>query len=306
MWQLGGMRWRDLVRIVWKHCWRDEVLGRAGELAYFFLLSIFPLLLVLIALLGSLVGEGGALRISLFEYLRAVIPDQAAFRLVRDNLVQISEARGGKVSVGVLLSLWASSRGVDAVGRGLARAYESRYVRPLWVDKAISVGLALVFTLLAALGLVVVFYGGAITEFAAGRLAHGGSILLRLWSWLQRPLAVFFVLIAFDLLYNFSTGGLRRRGLRWFTPGAIVGVAIWLGASYAFQLYLSQVAFYTRVYGSLGAVIILLLWFYLTGAAILIGGEVNAAILRAEKARQKKQEAAAVAEAAAQPQETAQ
>ena len=282
MWRFGGLRRRALLRVVWRQCERDEVLGRSAELAYFFLLSIFPLLLVLTALLGHMVDEGSELRASLFEYLQAVIPDPAAFGLIRDNLVEISSARGGKLSLGIVLAVWASSRGVDAIGRGLSCAYESRYVRPLWARKAVSLALALSFTILLALGLVLVFYGGAIARTVASRLDYGGSFLLQAWGWLQRPLAVLFVLFAFDLLYNFAAGGLRRRGLRWFTPGAIVGVTVWLAASFALKIYLSQVAVYTRVYGSLGAVIILLLWFYLTGFAILVGGEVNAAILGAE------------------------
>ncbi len=282
MWKFGGLGGRALLRVVLRHCGRDEVFGRSGELAYFFLLSIFPLLLVLTAVLAQLVVEGSDLRGSLFDYLQAVIPDPAAFQLIRDNLVEISNARGGKLSLGILLAVWASSRGVDAIGRGLARAYETRYVRPLWARKAVSVALALGFIVLAALGLVIVFYGGTITRAVAGRLDYGGWFLLRAWSWLQRPLAVLFVLFAFDLLYNFAAGGLRRRGLRWFTPGAIVGVTVWLLASVGLKIYLSHVAIYTRVYGSLGAVIILLLWFYLTGLAILVGGEVNAAIVGAE------------------------
>jgi membrane protein len=267
--------WRKrsrLKRLIWRIN-EDEVFGRAAQLSYYFLLALFPLLLVLINLLGYMAQEGSDLRNKLLTYLAAVMPSSAV-ALVRTTLDEISASRGGgKVSLGILAALWAASNGMGAVSQTLNSAYNVVETRAWWKVRLISVLLTLALAVLIVAALAIVLNGGSIGDALAG--GYGLSIVFTtVWSILQWPIALVFVLATFNLIYNFAPDiGWDQR--RWFPAGAFVAVGLWLLISFGFRLYLHFFDSYSVTYGSLGAVIILMLWFYLTGVAILIGGEVN-------------------------------
>jgi len=251
----------------------DDVFGRAAQLSYYFLLALFPLLLVLINLLGFMAQQGTEFRIKLISYLGAVMPSSAV-ALVHTTLDEISAASGsGKLSLGLLAALWAASNGMGAISQTLNVAYDVRETRPWWKVRLISGALTVALSVLIISALTIVLYGGSIGEALASRNGLG-QLFTVLWSILQWPIALGFVLATFNLIYNFAPN-LSSIQRRWFTPGAVVGVALWLLISFAFRVYLHYFNSYSVTYGSLGALIVLMLWFYLTGVAILIGGEVN-------------------------------
>jgi membrane protein len=251
----------------------DEVFGRAAQLSYYFLLALFPLLLVLINLLGFLAQQGTEFRTKLISYLAAVMPSSAV-ALVHTTLDEISAASGsGKVSLGLLAALWAASNGMGAISQTLNMAYNVRETRSWWKVRLISVVLTIALSILIISALAIVLYGGSIGEALANRYGFGHGFQV-LWSILQWPIALGFVLATFNLIYNFAPD-LSPAQRRWFTPGAVIGVTLWLLISFAFRAYLHYFDSYSVTYGSLGALIVLMLWFYLTGVAILIGGEVN-------------------------------
>jgi membrane protein len=251
----------------------DDVFGRAAQLSYYFLLALFPLLLVLINLLGFMAQQGTEFRIKLISYLGAVMPSSAV-ALVHTTLDEISAASGsGKLSLGLLAALWAASNGMGAISQTLNVAYDVRETRPWWKVRLISGVLTVALSVLIISALTIVLYGGSIGEALASRNGLG-QLFTVLWSILQWPIALGFVLATFNLIYNFAPN-LSSIQRRWFTPGAVVGVALWLLISFAFRVYLHYFNSYSVTYGSLGALIVLMLWFYLTGVAILIGGEVN-------------------------------
>jgi membrane protein len=251
----------------------DDVFGRAAQLSYYFLLALFPLLLVLINLLGFMAQQGTEFRIKLIIYLGAVMPSSAV-ALVRTTLDEISAASGsGKLSLGLLAALWAASNGMGAISQTLNVAYDVRETRPWWKVRLISGALTVALSVLIISALTIVLYGGSIGEALATRYGFGQLFTL-LWSILQWPIALGFVLATFNLIYNFAPN-LSSARRRWFTRGAVVGVGLWLLISFVFRLYLHYFNSYSVTYGSLGALIVLMLWFYLTGVAILIGGEVN-------------------------------
>jgi len=130
---------------------------------------------------------------------------------------------------------------------------------------------ALAILILAALAIVL--YGGTIVEAVATRFGFG-NLFTTVWKIVQWPIALLFVLTTFNLIYNFAPN-IPAHARRWMTPGAFLGVALWLAVSFGFRVYLGFFDSYSVTYGSLGAVIILMLWFYLSGVAILIGGEMN-------------------------------
>jgi membrane protein len=254
----------------------DDIFGRAAQLSYYFLLALFPLLLVLINVLGYMAQEGTAFREQLLMYLAAVMP-RSAIALVRTTLTEISEASGtGKVSFGLLAALWAASNGMGAISDTLNTAYNVKERRPWWKVRIISVCLTIALAILILAALAIVLNGGTIGEALAARYGFG-DVFTIVWKIVQWPIALVFVLTTFNLIYNFAPD-LPQGTRSWITPGAFVGVGLWLIVSFGFRAYLSFFDSYSVTYGSLGAVIVLMLWFYLTGVAILIGGEVNSEV----------------------------
>ncbi len=251
----------------------DRIFGRAAQLSYYFLLALFPLLLFLINILGYLAQEGTLFRDKLLVYLGAVMP-RSAFALVRATVDEIGISSGtGKLSFGLLAALWAASNGMGAISDTLNTAYNVRETRRWWRVRLISVCLTTALAILILAALAIVLYGGTIGEALAARYGFG-SLFTTIWTIIQWPIALIFVLTTFNLIYNFAPN-ISPHTRKWITPGAFVGVALWLIVSFAFRVYLGFFDSYSVTYGSLGAVIVLMLWFYLSGVAILIGGEVN-------------------------------
>ena len=270
------MHKRDFKRVA-QRIIDDDIFGRAAQLSYYFLLALFPLLLVLINILGYMAQQGTEFREQLLTYLAALMP-RSAIVLVRTTLNEISEASGtGKLSFGLLAALWAASNGMGAISDTLNTAYNVRERRPWWKVRIISVCLTIALAILILASLAIVLYGGTIGEALAARYGFG-EVFMIVWKIVQWPIALAFVLTTFNLIYNFAPDLSGERS--WMTPGAFVGVGLWLIVSFGFRAYLSFFDSYSVTYGSLGAVIVLMLWFYLTGVAILIGGEVNSELGR--------------------------
>lgn len=262
----------SLKRLV-KRINEDRIFGRAAQLSYYFLLALFPLLLFLINILGYLAQQGTLFRDKLLIYVAALMP-ASAFLLVHNTLDEVSAASGkGKLSFGLLAALWAASNGMGAISDTLNIAYNVKERRPWWKVRLICVGLTVALAILILAALAIVLYGGTIGEALATRYGFGNLFTI-VWKIVQWPIALLFVLSTFNLIYNFAPN-VPAQARRLVTPGAFAGVGLWLLVSFGFRLYLEFFDSYSVTYGSLGAVIILMLWFYLSGVAILIGGEVN-------------------------------
>jgi membrane protein len=273
---LGGLSWKELAKRVYAETTDDDVLGRAAQLSYYFLLALFPALLFLTSLLGALAGKDSQLRQGLFNYLSAVLPGDAS-KLVAQTVTDVTQSSGGgKLSFGILATLWAASNGMGAISESLNAAYDLKETRPWWKVRLTAVGLTLALTFLIVTSLVLVLYGHDMADAVAGKFGLG-EVFATGWKILQWPLVFLFVLLAFAIIYYFGPDA-RDQDWKWITPGAFVGVALWLLISFAFKAYLTYFNSYSATYGSLGAVIILMLWFYFTGAAILVGGEINSEI----------------------------
>lgn len=269
---------------VWARAEEDEILGRAAQLSFYFLLALFPLLLFLITLFGYMNGAGSHLRHKLITYLGSVMPG-AALQLVVATIDEVTKARGGgKLWFGLLASLWAASSGFNALAQALNSAYDVPETRSWWKLRLISIGLTVAIAVLIVSALVLVLSGGRLGNSVA-TWANQDFAFTVVWKILQWPISLAFVFMAFSLIYQFGPNvGARRSGKRirasdfrrrWLSPGVVVAVILWLLVSLGFRLYLHFFNSYSATYGSLGALIILMLWFYLTGAAILLGGEIN-------------------------------
>lgn len=283
VWNLGGLTWRQLGSRVWTDIYDGDLFTRAAALSYYFLLALFPLLIFLTAALGYFADAGTELRANLLNYLASVAP-RTASALVRATVAEITEnADTGKLSFGLFAALWFSSFGMTAVGDTLNAAYGVKESRPWWRVRLVSLGVTAALAVLIVSALALMFYGGAIGAGLAARLDLGDAFKA-VWAVLQWPIVLAFVFFGFALIYYFAPD-LRHQKWYWITPGSLAGVVLWLLASYGFRIYLQYFDRYSVTYGSLGAVIVLLLWFYLTGAAILVGGKVNAVIEHAAARR---------------------
>jgi membrane protein len=290
LWTRAGLSWRTLLLRLWAQLWEDEVLGRCAELSYIFLFSVFPLLLFLTTLLGYLAEQNAGLRWNLFWLIARLSPSADVTDLLNRTLEEIAAARsGGKLYLGLLTAIWVASNGMIAVARTLNRACGFRETRPWWVRRLVAMGLTAGFSVMVIGALGLIFYGGEIANAIAERLEIG-PYLVALWHLVRWLLVSFFLLFSFEAVYNYgpNVGGNKNR--HWLTPGAMTGVALFLGASIGFRYYLFYFKSYTKAYGSLGAVILLLIWFYLTAFSVIMGGEVNSEIAREVAARREEDE----------------
>ncbi len=261
----------------------DNLLGRASELAYNFIFSVFPLLLFLLALFGLFAGHGTVLRNDLMFYLSRALPP-AAFQLVDRTVAEVARGTsGGKLTFGILLTLWAASGGMTSMISTLNDVYGVRESRPWWKVRMVAVALTVAISALVISALGVVLLGGFVTKWAGVQL-HLASAAIVTWTILQWPVALAFIVLSFSLIY-FYAPDLKEQHWYWITPGSIFGVLLWLAVSFGFRGYLHFFNSYNKTYGSLGAVIILLFWFYVTGLAFLAGGEINAQIEHAAAER---------------------
>lgn len=276
LWALRNISWLELAKRVWKETNDDKMFGRAAELSYYFLLALFPLLIFLTSIIGIVIGEGTETRQTLFSYLARIMPP-SAFQLIQATMVEVSNgSSGGKISFGLLAALWAASNGMGAITESLNVAYDVEEARPWWKTRLVAIGLTIALSVLIISALLLVVAGGHIGEGLAGHLGFS-SAFATAWKIIQWPVVLAFMMLAFALIYYFAPD-LREQAWSWLTPGAAIGVALWLLVSLAFRVYLQFFDSYNKTYGSLGAVIILMLWLYFTGAAVLIGGEINSEI----------------------------
>jgi membrane protein len=276
IWSLGGLTWSELLRRVWGGMDRNDLLNRAYELAYNFLLAVFPMLLFLLGLLGLLAAEGSKLRTDLFYYFQLVLPP-SAWNVLSHTVQEVTPSTtGGKLTFGLLFALYSGSSGMTQLMSTLNAAYEVHESRPWWKTHLISLALTLAMSTLLIIALFLVLAGGQVIA-SVGQATGMSTPAFVLAKILQWTLAAAFVVLAFAVIYYFAPN-VEEQHWYWLTPGSIVGVLFWAAASAGLRVYLHFFNSYSRTYGSLGAVIILMLWFYVAGLSFLLGSQINATI----------------------------
>jgi membrane protein len=281
MWQRGGLTWWQVVWQSWRELVAHQLSSRCAEVAYYFLFSTFPLLIFLTDLLGYTAGSSVRLRSILFHYLARVAPSPDVAPLLQGTLEQITARRGGgaRLSLSLLVGLWVAANGMLALGRTLNTACVLEETRPWWRRRLEALGLTLGFALLIASALIVLLYGREIGAALADRMGEE-PVFVALWHILRWPLILVFVLVSFEGIYNYAPNLPPGSHRPWGTPGAVIGVGLWVASSFGLRFYLLQVQSYATTYGSVSAVIVLLLWFYLSAFAVVAGGQVNSVISR--------------------------
>lgn len=267
-----------------------DIFSRAAQVAFYFSFSLFPLLFFLISLFGIVLGTTEGLKGELFGYVRQVMP-RDAFNLVRTTVEEIVESSStGKLTLGLAITLWSASAGIDSVRNALNAVYGLRESRWWWKTKLQSLAITLLLIFLVAIVLGIVFYGWQLAQAGIALLGFEVTSPMVLVSiqWLATLLVM---LLACEIIYNWLPNFNRFRW-DWITPGSIVAILLWLLLTRGFRLYLEYFNTYNRAYGSLGAVIILMLWLYLTGIVVMIGGAINAVVdeMRAERSEKLEEE----------------
>lgn len=276
IWRLGGLKWRELGLRVWDELVFGHLLVHAAALAFYFLFALFPLLIFLVNLTGFFVGRGTEMRSSLLAYIRRLAPT-SAFTLINELIDEIATgAGGGKLLLGLIAALWFGSLGVAALSESINAMYGVRETRSWLRVRALGVGLTIVLLVVTIVALVMVVYGHEAGASVA-ELAGQSGLFALVWSLVRVPVAVAFVLLAFAIIYYFAPD-LKEQKWYWITPGSLIGVLVWLTASTILSTYLRYADTYSVTYGSLGGVMVLMLWFYVTGASVLVGGKINAEI----------------------------
>lgn len=273
-WKLGGLSPWQLLKRVYQEYDEDEVLTRSAALAYYFVSALFPMIFFLMAMLG-LFAQSHDLQSGLLNYANRVMPPDA-YNLLQRTLHEITTSSTGlKLALGLVLAIWSGAGGVSSIMDALNRCYHVKEDRPLWKRKLIAIGLTVALSALTIVALVIVLYGGDIARFVG---THTGlsTVAIMAWRYAQWAVALFFVMVAFALLYYWGPDSDQQ--WQWITPGSLFGVLAWVGVSLLFRIYLHYFNSYSKTYGSVGAVIVLLLWLYLAGLAILTGGEINSEI----------------------------
>ncbi len=279
------LTWRRAALKIWQKIFDDDVFGRAAQLAYYWLFSIFPLLIFLTTLLAFL-----PMRQSLDQWigaLSAVLPPEA-FTLLNNTFQQIaSQQRGGLLSFSVLLTLWSSSSGMGAIITAINKAYGEGRERAWWKGRLLAIALTLGLAVFVISALALIFFGESIGAQLA-RYFGFSRTFETVWAVAKWPIIVGLTLLGVQLIYyfapNIERGGNGKRW-EWLLPGATFAVGLWLLISFGFRFYVSRFGNFDATYGALGGVIVLMLWLYLTGVAILVGGEINSVFRLASAAK---------------------
>lgn len=250
----------------------DEMSTYASALAYQMLFSLFPFLLFLIALIGFLHLP------DFFSWLRLqselVLPPQA-LEQVNPVIDQLQQSKGGLLSVGIVIALWTASAGVRLMMSAMNAAYDVPEGRPVWkrIPLSIFYTIGIAGMLLAAAALMVL--GPQVMSWVAGQVGME-EIIVTVWTVLRWPAIVLLMMVAVALIYYVMPD--VKQEFRFITPGSVLAVVVWIIASLAFGYYVKTFADYNAMYGSIGAIIVLLLYFYISAAVLLLGAEMNAVI----------------------------
>lgn len=278
LWGLGQLSPQQLIRNVFREIAANNLFGRASELAFDFLFALFPLILFMLSLFGFFASRSIELQNDFLSYFADFVPPTAFQLLTKTTAELAANASGRKLTFGILLAVWFASGGVSSMISALNlsnRIHESRS----WLRvRLIAVGLTVVIAILLLAALFIVVMSGHFVDWL-GRELGLQRVAVDAWNALQWPAALFFVMVSHSVIY-FGGPDLRKRRWHWITPGSAFGVLVWLASSVVFRVYLHFFNSYSASYGSLGAVMILLAWLYVTGLAFLVGGEINAEIDR--------------------------
>lgn len=269
--------------LVWKRTFRailgDDLLSRAAEMGYYFLFALFPTLISASSILGLAARQASHIFDKLLHYLALVVPG-GAYAMVIDTFNQTAAAATtGKITIGLVAALWSASVGFASIQDGMNAVYKVRESRPYWMARGEAILVTMLLSVMVTANLAVLQGGDLIARLMYvliwhHQLAVGSAVAIHIVQW---TLASALLMLQFSTVYYFAPD-LKAKCWHWVTPGAVVGIGGWVICSLGLRIYLHFFDSFSMTYGSLGGVIILLTWFYITGLMLLLGAEVNSEI----------------------------
>jgi len=262
--KLAGLTWWQIIKCTGREALKDDIVNRSAALSFWFLLGFFPLLFAVAGML-SVIGSGPGSQGILVHYLSHVLPSNAS------GLVQhvLSRTTGRAIGYSLVFSLWSASSATAGLMDALNGIYDLKEARPWWKARLVSAVLAVALVALLVIAVLLVVYVPIVLH-----TIEPGTPLQFIWRIVEWPIAAALLVLALLCLYRFAPN-IRDQKWKWLVPGSIVAVVIWAVVSFGLKIYIRNFSNYGMLYGSLGTLIILMFWFYLSGAAILIGGEMN-------------------------------
>jgi membrane protein len=267
------LAWPELMKRTVKDSIEDDAFGLAAQLSYYFFLSLFPALLFIVALASFFPLYN--FNDELIRMLGPIAP-AAVVTLLQDQLTSLSNSKdGGLLSIGLLMALWSSSAAMVSVIDAMNRAYDIEETRPWWKVRVTGIGITigLAVFILTSFGLIVA--GPWLADFLGREFGLAPAFTLA-WKILQWPVVFLLASTGFGLVYYFAPDADQE--WVWITPGALTATMLWLMASLAFRFYVVNFGSYDEAYGTLGAIILTLLWFYISGLVMVLGAELSAEI----------------------------
>ncbi|WP_426754407.1 YihY/virulence factor BrkB family protein [Myxococcus sp. Y35] len=270
--RLKHLTWREFGRRLVKEFQEDNVTDIAAQLSYYLLFSLFPFLFFLVTLVAYLPFAPGAVD-AMLDRIRPLVPGDA-FQVVTGHLQSlVNQPQPKLLTAGLIVTLWSASRGVNALRTALNLAYDVSESRPLWKTQGLAMLVTLMGSLLIPLSFAVFLLGGRLGLWLAGKLHLVGAFHL-VWSWLRWPFTAALVMLVLALCYYLLPDVKQR--FKYITPGSVLGTGLWLLSTWGFTQYVEHFGQYNVTYGSIGGVVVLLLWLYISGLIFILGGEVNA------------------------------
>jgi membrane protein len=293
-------------KLVWKRTFRamlsDNLLSRAAEMGYYFLFALFPMLVCASSILGLAARQASHIYDKLLHYLSLVVPGGAYTMVIQTFNQTTAASTEGKITLGLVAALWSASVGFASIQDGMNTVYKLCESRPYWKARGAAILVTLLLSVMVTANLAVLLGGDFVARLMYvwiwhHRLAMGTAFLVHVIQWIT---ASGLLLLQFSTIYYFAPD-LKAKRWHWVTPGAVIGLLGWVASSLGLRIYLHYFDSFTITYGSLGAVIVLLTWFYMTGLMLLLGAEVNSEIQAAVVEKQLKESGVLPPEVEAEP-----
>ena len=302
LWDFEGVSFLTVLKRTGSSFLSDDLLSRAAELGYYFLFALFPTLICASSILGLAAKHASDIYLRLLNYLSLVVP-ASAYQMVIDTFNQTTAAStGGKITLGLAAALWSASVGFSAIQDGMNTVYKVKETRPYWKARGSAILVTVLLSIIVTVNLSVLLIGDFTAKWLHARFWHRSigftaALSVHIVSWV---IAVALLMLLFSTIYYYAPD-LKGKKWHWLTPGASIGIVTWILASLGLRVYLHYFNSYSVTYGSLGAVIILLTWFYVTGLTLLLGAEVNSEIHACVIEKQLKEQGSLPENASAHP-----
>lgn len=279
LWDLQGVPVRVVALRTWHNLLEDNLLGRAAELGFYFIFALFPTLFCASSLLGLAAQSASSIYDKLLHYLAVVIPHAAMGTVLATFNETTSAATSGKLTFGIVAALWSASVGFSAIQGTLNIVYKVPETRSYLRARLSAIGVTIVLAVLVTATLASMLASDYVARLAREHIDHHflGSVVVAVTRGVGWVIVTALITLFFAAIYYWAPD-VKKSCWRWLTPGSAIGITVWVLASIGFRVYLHFFNNFSVTYGSLGAVIILLTWFYITGFTLLFGAEINSQI----------------------------